>query len=37
MTTTRMFFRKALVGWLAYAMTFGPGTPARSRRCPTPI
>ncbi len=34
MTTTRIFFRKALVGWLAYAMTFGPGTPAALAQVP---
>jgi type IV pilus assembly protein PilY1 len=27
MKTPRTFLKKALVGWLTYAMTFGPGTP----------
>ena len=34
MTTPRIFFKKALVTWLAYAMTFGPGTPAALAQMP---
>ena len=31
MNAPRMFLRKALVGWLAYAMTFGPSTPVMAQ------
>ena len=31
MNAPRLFLRKALVGWLAYAMTFGPSTPVMAQ------